>query len=103
MLEYQMKSLLGWAEAGLCSSTLDFTSDKYNAHMNVWLDGYVEVWMDWTFTRKTCLLDIAGQLYITTTMTDTVFHSCVVSSTLARSPLHSLLTPSFIAVGECLS
>ena len=75
MLEYQMKWLLGWAEAGLCSYTLDFTSDKYNAHMNVWLDGYVEVWMDWTFTRKTCLLDIAGQLYITTTMTDTVFHS----------------------------
>ena len=34
MLEYQMKWLLGWAEAGLCSSPLDFISDKYNAHMN---------------------------------------------------------------------
>ena len=51
MLEYQMKSLLGWAEAGLCSSTLDFTSDKYNAHMNAMV-GCIDVWMDFDVSEE---------------------------------------------------
>ena len=96
MLEYQMKCLgprppddakvseRASEQAGLCSSTLDFTLDKYNAR-SYQRDGRMDgcdVYEENMFA--------AGHLYPTTTTMTSQETSLPLLSALALAPLHSL-------------